>query len=344
MTDTTVHRRTSFLLRHSYNPDVARPLAGDASSRRYWRLADHGLLLMEEVPGSPNLQRFTEISCYLRAIGLSAPHVRVSSFDDGLALVEDFGVQTFTRLIAEGHAEDRLYALAVDALAHLHESVDPRCPDLPSYDWGPLSEELQMFTRWYAPQCHTNIDNNEDFECAFLSEWRRVLQQVSARRDTLVLRDFHVDNLMVINGRSGVAACGLLDFQDALIGSTAYDLVSLTQDARRDLAPGLEDALIDRYLSKRPNHDRANWLADYRLLAAHRHTKILGNFERLSKRDGKHGYLAYIPRVQHQLVDALDQAELREIRSLMDKYLPGWSTHRPRPLGGSANVRKEATR
>ncbi|MCL6708506.1 phosphotransferase [Pseudomonas sp. R2.Fl] len=328
MSNPAANRRTSFLTANGYDAADVVALPGDASARRYHRLPGRGLLLMEEAPGAPDLKSFVTISRYLKGLGLSSPDIRSVDFDLGLALVEDFGSQTFTRLLQQGQPEPWLYELAVDALVHLHESRSAEQPPVPAYDFGPLGTELEMFTQWYVPQCEPGLDAAA-FEDAFLAEWRTALAGIAQCRDVLVLRDYHVDNLMVIEGRSGVAACGLLDFQDGLLGSAAYDLVSLTQDARRDLSPGLEDRLIERYLAQRPGLNRERFLADYWLLAAHRHTKILGNFERLSKRDGKHGYLDHIPRVQRQLARALEEASLDYIRELMDSRLPSWSTHQP---------------
>ena len=320
--------KSVFLAASFATPPEVKPLPADASSRRYYRLEVVPKLLMEMEPGAADFEPFVQISRYLNEIGLSAPRVFHSDLDQGLALIEDFGSSTFTQLLASGHDEKSLYRLAVDALVHLHEAPVAPPETVPPYDFGPLHAELEMFTRWYVPQCAAGVDP-VSFEAEFLALWDKALAEIATCRDVLVLRDFHVDNLMVVSGRPGPAACGLLDFQDGLRGSSAYDLVSLTQDARRDLSPGLEMELVEHYLARRPHIDSRTFLADYWLLAAHRHTKILGNFERLSKRDGKHGYLAFLPRVQAQLRRALAEAGLSDIARLMDEKLPGWDTHRP---------------
>lgn len=317
-----------FLRDHGYNPQERIPLPGDASARRYSRLVGHGLLLMEDCPGAPDLHHFVVISAYLTALGLSAPRIHAVDYATGLALIEDFGEQTFTRLLAAGQEEAPLYKLAVEALVRLHVQGQAARPALPGYDEERLIEELEMFTDWYVPQCAPHQDAIA-FKTAFLGLWQQAFARIAQVRDVLVLRDYHVDNLMVVAGRQGAARCGLLDFQDGVFGAAAYDLVSLTQDARRDLANGLESELVDHYLACRPALERGAFMADYWLLAAHRHTKILGNFERLSKRDGKHQYLAFIPRVQRQLARALRHAGLVEINALMQRDLPNWATHKP---------------
>ena len=149
--------------------------------------------------------------------------------------------------------------------------------------------------------------------------------------ETLVLRDFHVDNLMLLEGRSGVAACGLLDFQDALVGACAYDLMSLLEDARRDVPESLRVALIGQYLLQRTDIDALQFLGDYRLLAAQRHAKVLGIFVRLAGRDGKHGYLAHLPRTLGLFVRALDADEL--ITPAFQQELQAIGCAQPRGLG-----------
>ncbi|WP_334173918.1 phosphotransferase [Pseudoxanthobacter sp.] len=301
-------------------------LPSDASPRRYFRLP--GALLMDAGAGAADFPPFLAIAAHLKRLGLSAPAILAADAARGLAVIEDFGADTFTRLLAAGRAEAPLYELAVDALAALHTAPQATGIAVPAYDLGPLREELEMFTGWFVPAVAPGLDAGA-FADRFLGLWQQKLAGVATVREALVLRDYHVDNLMVVAGRSGVAACGLLDFQDALLGSAAYDLVSLTQDARRDLTPGLEPALVSRYLAARPDLDPAAFTAGYWLLAAHRHTKIAGNFERLSKRDGKHGYLVHIPRVLRLLDRALGEAGLTDIRALMDAHLPGWRRHAP---------------
>ncbi|WP_428670281.1 aminoglycoside phosphotransferase family protein [Roseibium sp.] len=320
--------RSTFIADNYFALPEARELPADASPRRYYRLEVVPKLLMEVEPGSPDFEPFVQISRYLNEVGLSAPRVFHHDLAKGLALIEDFGEATFTRLLAAGHSEAELYKLAVDVLIHLHEAGIAPPEIVPPYDFGPLDDELQMFSRWYVPQCAPEVDA-EAFEESFLEAWHVALGDVARCRDVLVLRDYHVDNLMVVEGRKGAAACGLLDFQDGVLGSAAYDLVSLTQDARRELSPGLEELLVEHYLAGRPGLDRERFMAEYWLLAAHRHTKLLGNFERLSKRDGKHGYLVFIPYVQRLLTNALHNAGLDDIRALMDRHLPRWATHRP---------------
>lgn len=316
--------RCDFLRLSGFDPDRAEALPADASPRRYFRLAGSNppRLAMDAEPGR-DFDAFLTVARHLTALGFSAPAIEAVDAARGLAVVEDFGSRTFTRALAEGVNERALYELAVDTLAALHETRASTAVDVPAYDEGPLLAEIRLFADWFA--AHAGGPSGKGFTDAFLGLWRDALADVATRRDALVLRDFHVDNLMIVPGRDGIAACGLLDFQDALIGSPAYDLVSLTQDARRDLSPGLETHLTSRYLAARPDIDRARFMAHYHLLGAQRHIKVAGIFLRLSRRDGKHAYLAHMPRVLLLLGRSLDAAGLGAIRDCLDKSLPGWA-------------------
>lgn len=319
-------QRSHFIAALGIESAACTALAADASSRRYYRLGESASsrLLMEVEPGSPDLPVYIHVSNYLNAIGLSAPNVMVSDFSNGLALIEDFGMQTYTNALSEGYNERELYELATDALIRLHSTAD-RAIVLPAYDMQALMTEVELFLDWYVPQVGVSCSMSE-FRSQFLDIWQGALESVAQRRDVLVLRDYHVDNLMSLPGRSGVAACGLLDFQDALIGSRAYDLMSLCQDARRDLSPGLEVHLMQRYLNALPDIDRTQFHADYWLLAAQRHTKVAGIFQRLAQRDGKRHYLQHQPRVIRLLRTALDRGEFTALSDLLNQYLAGWAS------------------
>ena len=328
--------------RHAFVRDLTgrdsrnwRALPGDASSRRYFRLpaaAPGPCLLMDVPPGSQDLARYVAIAAHLRGLGLSAPLVHGADPDRGLALIEDFGSDTYTNLLARGHDETALYELAIDTLVVLHGAETGTRIDLPPYDLETLIREAMLFADWFAPVL-PGYDRSGGFRSQYQTAWRAALTDAAARREVLVLRDYHVDNLMLLADRGGVRACGLLDFQDALIGSAAYDVMSLTQDARRDVSRTLESHLLERYFTGRRagrgEVDRADFLRCYHLLAAQRHAKVAGIFLRLSRRDGKHRYLAHVPRVLRLLRRALQGAGLDDLTRLLDRNLPGWAAWTP---------------
>lgn len=331
MPDPRESSRRAFLASAGLSSLRCEALPADASPRRYFRL--HGgtppaLLLMDVAPPPGDLPAFVQVANHLVALGLSAPRVLRCVEAEGFALAEDFGMLTYRRALGDGVDERALYEQAVQTLAALHHHPQATAVDVPAYDLPMLLDEVALFADWYAPLLRPQADL-----AAFRQEhqrlWAQALEEIAKRRETLVLRDFHIDNLMLLPHRQGPAACGLLDFQDALIGARAYDLVSLCQDARRDLAPGLADHLVARYLEAMPALDPAGFQRDYWLLAAQRHAKVAGIFERLARRDGKLGYLQHQPRVLSLLATALQRAGLHALHHLLDDSLPGWQ-HRPR--------------
>lgn len=319
--DSRACARATFLADAGFADAVLEPLPADASARRYFRLQGAGLLLMDSPPHSEPIAPFVQVAGYLHSIGLSAPGLRQVDEQAGLALIEDFGNATYTRLLASGHAEEALYGLAVDALVALHRA--PASTGLPAYDAQKLSAECALFIDWYAPLL-IGKEAALALRGRYLELFAEACRDVAERRETLVLRDFHVDNLMLLDSRQGVAACGLLDFQDALVGSAAYDLMSLLEDARRDMSEPLRAALFSHYLMQRPELNVPLFIDDYRRLAAQRHAKVLGIFVRLAGRDGKHGYLAHLPRTLRLFVQALRAPAFNELREWLDLHVPGW--------------------
>jgi aminoglycoside/choline kinase family phosphotransferase len=298
-----------------------RKLADDASFRRYDRVRLDGrhAVLMDAPPDKEDVAPFVTVARLLADIGLSAPRILAEDRENGFLLLEDLGDATYTRVLAEGGDEAALYALATDTLIALHARYRPG-DAVPTYSVDKLLTEASLLTDWYWPEIKGAPCPAAERE-AFLSLWRAALEGLSAPT-SLVLRDYHVDNLMHLPDRDGVAACGLLDFQDAVIGSTAYDLVSLLEDARRDVSPDLARAMITRYLAAFPDLDPDAFRRDYAILGAQRATKIVGIFTRLYRRDGKPGYPRHIPRTWRWLEGGLRHPALADIREWMDARFP----------------------
>lgn len=300
-------------------------LAGDASFRRYFRLLDgeRRAVLMDAPPPVEDVRPYVAVAAALRGLGLSAPQIHAEDAEHGFLLLEDFGDDSYTRLLAGGADEAALYALAIDTLIVLHRAVAARgLPALPPYDEARLLGEAALLLDWYAPSvlgAPLMPAAREDY----LARWRAVLPQAMLPAVTLVLRDYHVDNLMLLPGRPEVQRCGLLDFQDAVLGPASYDLVSLLEDARRDVPAALRAAMTERYLAAFPGLDRAGFLRSAAILAAQRNCKILGIFTRLWRRDGKPGYLPHIARVWRMIeADMRCEPALRPIALWLDRHLP----------------------
>lgn len=298
-------------------------LAGDASFRKYYRVrqADEITVLMDAPPPQEDVRPFVRIARHLRSLGLSAPEILAEDTGDGFLLLEDLGDATYTRLLTEpGADEAALYELATDVLIHLHRRTDAVIPDLPAYDADLLWREASLLTDWYMLAVF-GAETDASVRDAFEAAWRQVSAVTDAASWSLVLRDYHVDNLLLLPDRPNIGQCGLLDFQDAVHGPTAYDLMSLLQDARRDVAPDVQRLCLDRYLAAFPEIDRTAFEAAYAVLAAQRHTKVIGIFTRLCVRDGKPDYLRHMPRLWRLLESALVHPALDPVARWFDTHI-----------------------
>ncbi|MGH7075673.1 MAG: aminoglycoside phosphotransferase family protein [Stellaceae bacterium] len=314
----------TFLAAAGWAGAVSAPLAMDASFRRYFRLTDgaRGAVLMDAPPPQEDVRPFIAVGRLLHGIGLSAPQIFATDIERGLLLLEDFGDGTYTRLLAAGEDEAALYALAVDVLIALHRRFDvAQASGIPAYDETKLLDEAVRFVDWYWRGV-MGTPAPADSRAAYLDAWRRVLPLAAGAPAALVLRDFHVDNLMRLQGCDGLAACGLLDFQDAVIGPASYDLVSLLEDERRLVPPPLREAMVARYLAAFPALDRDGFAASYRVMGAQRHAKNIGQFARLLLRDGKPQYLKHIPHMWRLLETDLDHPALAPVRQWFAAEMP----------------------
>lgn len=319
-------RISAFLAEAGWGAAGRSRLAGDASFRRYERLSlgERRAVLMDAPPPHEDVEAFRRVQGLLLGLGLSAPRPLAVDCAAGLMLLEDLGDRTFARALAEGDDERSLYELAVDVLIHLHaraEAAALAAERLPDYDDERLLAEALLLTDWYLPAVR-GVETPEAVRDSYVAAWRAVFPLARRIPSTLVLRDYHVDNLMVLDRRPGVAGCGLLDFQDAVIGPRSYDLVSLLEDARRDLPADLAGAMLARYLAGFPEIDPAAFRASYAILGAQRNAKIIGIFTRLSRRDGKDQYLRHIARVWRLLEGDLTARELAPVKAWFDEVVP----------------------
>jgi hypothetical protein len=317
---------SEFLAAAGWGGAERRHLAADASFRRYERLWRDGetRVLMDAPPPRENVGAFDRIARSLIGLGLSAPRALAVDEAAGLMLIEDFGDRTFTRALAEDVDEASLYRLAIDSLIALHQRWRPvpaAAPAPARYDDARLLNEAMLLPDWFLPALR-GAPTSEPVRTAYTEAWRAVLDRARAGPDCLVLRDYHVDNLMLLEGREGIAACGLLDFQDAVIGPVAYDVVSLLEDARRDIGAGVAAEMLARYLDAFPELDRERFMESYAVLGVQRAAKIVGIFTRLSRRDGKDLYLNHIPRVWRFLTAGLERPVLAPVKAWFDREVP----------------------
>jgi len=290
------------------------PLAGDASFRRYFRIVDgtRRAVLMDAPPPHENPQPFIDVAEWLGETGLSAPAILGRDLQRGLLLIDDFGDVRFREALDDRlERETELYEVATDLLVHLHRQ--PVMPGLKPHGLEEWLSELHLFTNWYCPAVGIEPDLP-----AWEAAWAEVLAPVAGDGlgPVTVLRDYHAENIMLVAGRGGIAHFGLLDFQDAVAGHPAYDLASVLEDARRDVPPAIERAMMDRYMAatrQSEAFERAYWA-----LAAQRNTRILGVFTRLWKRDDKPHYTQFQPRMWGLLERDLASPQLAPVRAWFD--------------------------
>ena len=314
-----------FLDRTGWGAARRTRIQGDASTRSYERLQrdDESAILMNS-PAQPDgppvrdgkpysriahlaesVHAFAAVGRALHEAGFSAPAILAADLTNGLLLLEDLGSVGVISESPRAPIPER-YVAAVEVLAAIHHRGWPDALPLgnsfyavPPYDLEALLIEAELLLDWYLPAETGPAEESE--RARFREVWTACLAEVLAGPRTLVLRDYHSPNLMWLPERAGVRRVGLLDFQDAVMGSDAYDVVSLLQDARVDVPPALEESLLAHYLALRaardPDFDAAGFRRRYAILGAQRATKILGIFRRLERRDRKPQYLAHLPRI-----------------------------------------------
>ena len=301
-----------FLATHGWAGAQVAPVAGDASFRRYFRIdcaARGKAILMDAPPPHEDPRPFIHIAQYLNGYQFRAPEIFATDLTHGFVLLEDFGDRRMREHL-DAYPEDEVavYRAAIDAIVRL--SATPPVQTQP-YDMATYMREVQLLSEWYMPAMGLHFDSG-----AFDRVWAQALAPLSDYQKVTVLRDYHAENIMLLDDGQQ----GMIDFQDALVGHPAYDLVSLLQDARRDVSPALEaDMRAYYYETAQPD---ADFDTHYALLGAQRNTKIIGIFTRLWKRDGKERYLSFLPRMWGLLERDLAHPDLAPVKHWFDTHIP----------------------
>ena len=299
-----------------------KKVAGDASFRSYYRIffQEKTFILMFAPPAHEDVGPFIKIDEILIENGFRAPKILAKNIDLGFVLLEDFGDETYSKSLQKNIADEYfLYEKACDILVEV-QKIPLKNIDILPYNHATLFREVMLFIDWYLPLKNHQISLQQKQDYKFY--WIELFDKLSKKNQSLVLRDFHADNLMVLNNKNGFEAVGLLDFQDALIGSCAYDLLSLLEDARREVDEKNKQKLFDYFISK-ANYNREDFLTDYEIISLQRNIKILGIFARLSVRDGKNQYINFMPRVKNFVEQRLEKTNLisPQFKNFLKVYL-----------------------
>jgi N-acetylmuramate 1-kinase len=315
--------RAQFLVHAGWADARLEWRTGDASFRRYARLQDdqRRAMLMDAPPSKEALEPFLKCGAMLSAAGITTPQILAEDSAQGFLLLEDFGDATFTNLLDDGEEPGPLYALATDVLITIRQRFDGPEPTLPLYDADARAEHVSTFLDWLWPECMDAPPTDAE-RSTFTALWRDALQHAPTLGRGFVHRDFHVDNLMRLDDRDGVAACGVLDFQDAGDGPLAYDLSSLLEDARRDLPANVRAACLARYQNAVPQFSPEDIAAALAVHGGQRHCRVAGLWVRLWRRDGKPRYLKHMQRTLNHLDASLRHPAVADIRSFLEEKFP----------------------
>jgi aminoglycoside/choline kinase family phosphotransferase len=288
-------------------------LGADWSNRRYERirLAGTSAILMDAAGDAP-VGAFVAVDRWLRGIGLHAPELLGIDEPEGLLLLEDLGDALLARVVAEGGDELALYHLALDAILHFQDAEPPAF--LPVLDEAGLLGLLDLYLDFATPLLPAEA------RAEFAGLWQGLLQQACHGAGVFLYRDYHAENLLWLPHEHGLWRLGLLDFQDAFKGPAAYDLVSLIQDARRDVAPEVAAAVVQRYLAARPAFDPESLAIAMAVLGAQRAMRILGVIARLTTTKGRTFPPGMKERVSGYLVAALAHPALAELRCWCERH------------------------
>lgn len=341
----------AFLEKSGAMQATRKRMAGDASTRSYARLVHDGnstILMNSPARSDPHLiyggksylaavhladdiVPFVAIGTALHERGLSVPGIYQTDLDEGFLICEDLGHEGVATGTPPAPVEER-YGAAADALVMLHRNPLPRLVPvegrppyaIPAFDIEAMLIEVSLLLDWYLPD--RGVELPEAARSEFFVIWRELLERALAVPSTWVIRDYHSPNLIWLSERQGLARVGVIDFQDAVLGPPAYDVVSLAQDARVDVPETLEIALVSRYVRGRrhddPSFDPAAFAESYAMMSAQRNTRLLGVFSRLNRRDGKPDYLRHQPRIWTYLHRALAHPSLADIRGWLARHVP----------------------
>ncbi|MBN8827802.1 MAG: phosphotransferase [Sphingobacteriia bacterium] len=294
----------------------------DASFRSYSRLHlddNKTLVIMDAPPKFEDVRPFVYVSSILNNMGLSAPKVLDKDEENGFLLLEDFGDESFRKfLIKNPIEEEKLYFQAVDVLVEIYRSSITY--NLEEYNYDKFLKEALVFAEYGLE----NFANNKQHLKSLQDEYKEIITDIfnllpKSAKKILVHRDYHVDNLHYLPERNGIKAVGLIDFQDAVLGSPTYDLMSLIEDARRDVNPEIANKAISRFI-KSINVDKDEFMYEYNIWAMQRNLKIVGVFNRKNLRDNNPNYLQFLPRVWGYLKNNLSQSHLAQMKNFFAKY------------------------
>ena len=297
------------------------PIKNDASFRKYFRI-DKKILMDADPTLGEDISSFININNLLNEFQLNVPEIYSIDKENGFLLLEDLGEDIFSKIL-DNKNEEKLYKQAIEILAEIHKkdlnefnySILPK-----KYSIEKLLQESQLFIDWYLKK-FLKLDISKTEIKDFLDIISKIFSSLEPKLEKLVLRDYHVDNLILQSSKVGLKQVGILDFQDAVIGQSSYDLISIIEDVRRPITKDLKTSLIN-YFVDLTGYDLNNLKNELAFYSVQRNLKILGIFCRLSIRDNKPNYMSYNNNAWIYIESNLNNPIMKDLQNWIKKILP----------------------
>jgi aminoglycoside/choline kinase family phosphotransferase len=309
----------SLLIRNKISSYKLEQIKSDASFREYYRVLDKNLLIMYAPKDrGESLVNFERINKILSSINLSVSKIYDADYQNDLLLIEDFGNDIYSKKLNSSN-EKNLYEKAIHLLSTIHNHSDLKVQNLKKYNFEILLHESELFIEWYLEK-HLKLNLNNSEKNEFQNILEKHFNSLTLKQNNLVLRDFHVDNLIYLNDRDGIHQLGLIDYQDALIGSSVYDFVSLIEDVRHPIKNDLKNSLIEMY-SKLISVDQNELKREISFYSIQRNLKIVGIFSRLKYRDDKKNYFPMIEVAWSFITSHLKNNEYKDLSNWINNIM-----------------------
>lgn len=313
--------KENFLRAQGWSGEPYSLIGEDWGPRRYFRVPLEGggsAILMDSVPDDApesapghKISDFIKMDAALRGVGLHAPEILAAIEKEGLLLLEDMGDTRFYDALEAGADPAGLYTLATDVLGRLRDTFPDNDLNLPLYKDSHVNEGRRRVVDWYMP-CALKRENETGLAQSYLEVWNKIEAKLPPYPEGVVHIDYHVQNLMWLPEETGLNRCGILDFQGALWGPLAYDLVNLLEDIRRDVPEDIRAEMMARYTQN--VKDKEAFQAWYRVLGTQFHCRVIGQVLKLALRSGKPEHLKNMERIQKHLREGLEHPLLKPLQ------------------------------
>jgi|TARA_B110000238_G_scaffold28441_1_gene28361 aminoglycoside/choline kinase family phosphotransferase len=316
-----INQINNFLKNNQIETKNLIPIKNDASFRKYFRV-DKKILMDADPHLGEDVGSFININHVLREFKLNVPEIFTIDKENGFLLLEDLGENIFSQIL-NSENEEQLYKQAIDVLVEIYKKDLNKFSNftfLEKYSVEKLQDESQLFIEWYLKK-YLKINITDTDIKDFKDIINKIFNNLDTKFEKLVLRDYHVDNLILQKSKLGLKQVGILDFQDAVLGSSSYDLISIIEDVRRPISKDLKNILI-KYFIDSTGYDPNQLEKELAFYSVQRNLKILGIFSRLNLRDNKSKYMGYNDNAWKYIESNLNNPTMSDLKVWLKKILP----------------------